>query len=322
MLSISLIRSVLVVAFFGGFFNFGWLFSSKQEAERVAAEQRQQAEEVRALRGKAVARQVAAVREFERRADAIIVRVYGEEDWRVEVAADKLTGWRESAYLSYLFAYETATGKACAGNYIAEAVNPVFGCALRRALLGLHKEFEVLSVELATAALEYNQARRRVLGEIPPTTQTADFSALGEIRLPTREAGEAAMRTTINAGALGIDAACLPILVGSIKVVLDAVVVRMTATLVTSGTLVVADGPLPIGDAFAALVGVGGSIWSACDLYKARTQLVPAVHGKLEEQYRAQEKSLRKTAVAQAYQLLETYENAQNPTPELDRKKL
>ena len=323
MLTIPYIRPVLILAFLGGILNLGWLFSSKQEAERAAAEQRQRVEHLRVLREKAMTRQIAAVKEFERRADAIISRVYREEDWRVEVATDKLTGWRESAYLSYLFAYGTLAGKPAApGDYIGEAVNPLLGSALRRALLSLHKEFDAMSIELAAAAMEYNQARHRILGEIPPEAQTLDLSGLGEIPLPIRETGEAAMRTTMNAGALGVDVLCLPILVGSIKVVLDAVIVRMTTTLAVSGTLVVADGPLPIGDAIAVVVGVGGTVWSVCDLYHARTQLVPAVHGKLQEQYRAQEKSLRKTAVAQAYQLLKTYENAQNPTPELDRKKL
>jgi hypothetical protein len=322
MLTIPYIRPVLILAFLGGLLNFGWLFSSKQEAERAAVEQRQRVEQVRVLRVKATARQIAAVKEFERRADAIISRVYRQEDWRVEVATDKLTGWRESAYLSYLFAYETATGKACVGDFIGEAVNPVFGCALRRALPSLHKEFDAMATEIRTVALEYNQARQRILGEIPPEAQTLDISGLPESMPPVRETAEAALKTTTNAGALGVDAVCLPILIGSIKTVLDAVIVRMTGTMVASGTLVVADGPFPIGDAVAVVVGVGGSAWAAHDLYNARTQLVPAVHGKLQEQYRAQEKSLRKTAVAQAYQLLKTYETAQNPTPELDRKKL
>ena len=323
MLKIPYIRPILILAFLGGLLNFGWLFSAKQEAERAAAEQRQRVEQVRVLRVKAMTRQIAAVKEFERRADAIISRVYREEDWRVEVATDKLTGWRESAYLSYLFAYGTLAGKPTApGDYIGEAVNPVFGCALGRALGSLHGEFDAMAAEIGTAALEYNQARHRILGEIPPEVQILDLSGLGEIPLPIREAGEAAMRTTVNAVALGVDALCLPILIGSIKVVLDAVIVRLTATLAVSGTLVVADGPFPIGDAIGVVVGVGGSAWAACDLYKARMQLVPAVHGKLQEQYRAQEKSLRKIAVAQAYHLLETYENAKNKTPELDRKKL
>jgi hypothetical protein len=322
MLSIPFIRPVIILAFFGGALNFVWFFSSKQGAERADAGLRQRTEELRALRGRAAARQAAAVKEFERRADAIIARVYREEDWRVAAATDKLTGWGDSAYLSYLFAYDAVAGSSTAGDFIGDVVSPVFGCALGRALGSLHQEFEVMSTELGTTAMEYNLARQRILGEISPSAQGADFSGLPEPMLPVREAGETAMKTTINVGALAVDAVRLPALISSTKVVLDAVIARITATMASSGTLVVADGPLPVGDVAAVVVGVGGGIWAARDLCNAHTQLVPAVRAKLEEQYRAQEKSLRKIAVAQACQLLKTYETAQNPKPEPDRRKL
>ena len=311
-------RRLLVPILLGGSFVLGWpLISNFQAAQKEKHLQR--AREIQALSDKAATRQLAAVEAYKQKVDGIVTRIFAQEEWRIQVASTSLTGWKESMYLSYLLAYDSLTGGATAGEFIGQTVNPVFATPLRLALPLIHREFDILSTELDLAAREYAVAVKRVSDPLPNGGKVADFSATQPPALPTQESMKGAVQTSLNAGLLGVDAVFLPQLSGQIGTVLQAVVNRLTTTLAASGTLVAADGPLPVGDMIGALLGVGGSIWSAHDLHEARTKLGPAVRTKLYEQYRNQQISLRKTAIEQAYLLLKTYEHIQ-PTRSNDER--
>lgn len=313
MLKATSARIVLLPVILGGLLGLGWLSFSKLEIA-WKEERLRKSREVRVIYEKALARQIAAVNVFERKVDGIVAEVFEQEQWRVEAAAASLTGWKESAHLSYLFAFDSVTGQATAAKFIGQTVNPVFGSPLRRALPLIHREFAVLSAEMATAYREYSEAVRRVSGASSDEVRIADLSGISQPVLPVQESVKGALQTTLNAGFLGLDAVFLPQLSSQIGIVLQAVVSRLTASFATAGTFVVVDGPLPIGDIVGVVIGVGGSIWSAYDLYEARAKLVPVVRAKLHEEYRGQQISLRKTVVAQAYLLLKTYEKNQ-PLP-------
>ncbi|MBP5182359.1 MAG: hypothetical protein J6331_04960 [Lentisphaeria bacterium] len=46
------------------------------------------------------------------------------------------------------------------------------------------------------------------------------------------------------------------------------IVARLVLTGTSSGICAAADGPLPVGDIIGAVLGIGGGIWCACDLYR------------------------------------------------------
>lgn len=302
----------------GGFLGLAWFLFSNWQASKTERH-RLSMQEVRILSEKMATRQRGAVGAFERKVDEIVTLAFAEEKWRIDAAAAGLTGWKECAYLSYLYAFDSITGDTSAGIFIGNTVNPAFGSPLRRALPLIHQEFAVLSAELDLAAREYFEAVKRVSESMPNGGKIADFSSVSQPILPTQESVKVAIQTTLNASALGVDAIFIPQLVVQIRTVLQAVVSRITASFATSGTLVLADGPLPVGDIIGVVVGLGGSIWSTCDLHTARENLGPSVRTRLQQQYQSQQISLRKIAHEQAYLLLKTYENIQ-PAPSSNKK--
>jgi hypothetical protein len=95
----------------------------KSATERLMAEKARKLDERKAA---TLARQRAAVVKFEKQADQILNAAYRKEEWRIHVAVEDLTGWKASAYLSYLLAYDGLRGKSTAGTFIGQTASPVF----------------------------------------------------------------------------------------------------------------------------------------------------------------------------------------------------
>ena len=51
-------------------------------------------------------------------------------------------------------------------------------------------------------------------------------------------------------------------------------IVRLTQTATMAGMSAVADGPLPIGDVIGAIIAVGGTVWTVCDIYQAAHAMI------------------------------------------------
>jgi hypothetical protein len=298
------------------------LWGRQQESTKagVSPEEERIDAELQRLKDTALASHRAAATRFESKLDGILADIYTQEEWRINVAVDGLTGWKESAHLSYLIAYSAITGKSAAGDFIGAKVSSVFSVPAGRAMMLIAESYAEMEREMAVAANNFSAASLKAIESLPDSARRMNLLELNAVNIPSREITDAGMKTTLNSVGLAVDAVLIPKLCASAGVVLQTVVGRTTATLATSGTLIVADGPFPVGDAIAVVVGVGGGIWAACDLYHARKHLVPAVRQQLQDDYQAQHKMFRKIVKQQASTLLKQYENKITPLPPLDRK--
>ena len=90
----------------------------------------------------------------------------------------------------------------------------------------------------------------------------------------TADVGKDNMRSTVYAVAgLGMEAVFAKTLIRSLGRVLGAISARMAVSWGSAAGLAVADGPLPIGDIIGVVMGVGGTAWSAYDLWQCRVRL-------------------------------------------------
>ena len=90
----------------------------------------------------------------------------------------------------------------------------------------------------------------------------------------TAEVGKDNLRSAAYAVAgLGMEAVFAKTLVRSISQVLGAIAARMAASWGGAAGLAAADGPLPIGDIVGVVMGVGGTVWSAYDLWQCKVRL-------------------------------------------------
>lgn len=87
----------------------------------------------------------------------------------------------------------------------------------------------------------------------------------------------------IDAGiAVALEAACIRQTVAAAAKILGKTVARQAGTMAAGAGAAVADGPLPLGDALAAIAIAGCTIWSFCDVYKAKKILPAELRATLE----------------------------------------
>ena len=75
------------------------------------------------------------------------------------------------------------------------------------------------------------------------------------------------------AAGLGMEAVFAKSLIRALVRVLGLVAARLGASWGGAAGFAVADGPLPFGDVVGVVMGVGGTIWSAYDLWQCQDRL-------------------------------------------------
>jgi len=248
-----------------------------------------------------------ALARFEPALDAALTRA-SSDNRRLDRAAAELTNIRGTATLVYFSAYDRFYGTSKTSEFIAAVTGPALAEYSQRQLAAVGRVVSDFTKELDVHSTEFGERS----GIIVRTESGSHAVALNvdTLKLPHTEAVGAAWRSSLAVGFLGLDALLARKVALSAAVVLRHVLGRMETTIVTSGTLAVVDGPFPVGDAIAVVIGVGGSIWTVRDFYKARTELVPAVRTQLRQQAVQIRVNIRKSAVAQAYQIQQAHESA------------
>jgi len=90
----------------------------------------------------------------------------------------------------------------------------------------------------------------------------------------TSEVGKDNVRSAAYAVAsLGLEAVFAKTLMRSLVRVLGSLAARLGVSWGGAAGLAVADGPLPFGDIIGVTLGVGGTVWSAYDLWQCRVRL-------------------------------------------------
>ena len=82
---------------------------------------------------------------------------------------------------------------------------------------------------------------------------------------------------------LSIEALFLKKTIASLSTVLGKIVARLAVSYRGGTACAAADGPFPIGDIIGVVMAAGGTVWSAYDLYKVKTQLGPDLKNLLQQ---------------------------------------
>ena len=96
---------------------------------------------------------------------------------------------------------------------------------------------------------------------------------------------------------LSIEALFLRKTIASLNTVLGKIVARLSTSYSSGSVCAAADGPLPIGDVIGIVMAAGGTVWSAYDLYKVKTQLGPELKSLLQQSVRECQAACRMEAL-------------------------
>ena len=96
---------------------------------------------------------------------------------------------------------------------------------------------------------------------------------------------------------LSIEALFLKKTIASLRTVLGKIVARLSTSYSSGSACAAADGPLPIGDIIGIVMAAGGTVWSAYDLYKVKTQLGPELKNLLQQSVREGQAACRMEAL-------------------------
>ena len=115
----------------------------------------------------------------------------------------------------------------------------------------------------------------------PLTSHCAEGAAVYGVKLNTALFHDLVAETGKNnflsgayaVGGLGLEALFLKSLLRSLSKVLGAVAAKLAVSWTGAASCAAADGPLPVGDIVGVVMGVGGTVWSAYDLWQCRVRL-------------------------------------------------
>ena len=96
---------------------------------------------------------------------------------------------------------------------------------------------------------------------------------------------------------LSIEALFLKKTIASLSTVLGKIVARLSTSYSSGSACAAADGPLPLGDIIGIVMAAGGTVWSAYDLYKVKTQLGPELKALLQQSVRECQAACRMEAL-------------------------
>lgn len=106
-------------------------------------------------------------------------------------------------------------------------------------------------------------------------------------------------RSAVTASITGVvDAALIGTTYRSITTLLAPMITRIASSTSFAALLTIIDGPLPVGDIVAAVIAVGGTVWTISDMHKAVKEN-EALAGKLEQALKQEITSLESTAFDQ-----------------------
>jgi hypothetical protein len=224
----------------------------------------------------------AHIREYDatvRAVEAILERARKSAGERAKESAAPMQGMGNVAKCIWLGTQDKVSGGSRMEDYIAAAMDPATDLMvetrseLQVTLDAFHQstkarldDFEKESLEIA--AREGVQLVDLYLDE---ETFVRHFQAAEDL---VHKSAVAVLTTAL-------DVALIQGTLAQIGRLLGPLIGRLAGTATASGTSVLADGPLPIGDIVAAVLALGGTVWTAVDLQQA-VQANQALPGLIE----------------------------------------
>ena len=145
----------------------------------------------------------------------------------------------------------------------------------RDKVTGSHKTQDYLESVLSGPLVGPCRAGAKVYG--------CDITAAGFINGVRAVNSDYALTGASALTGLSIEALFLKKTIASLSTVLGKIVARLAVSYRGGTACAAADGPFPIGDIIGVVMAAGGTVWSAYDLYKVKTQLGPDLKNLLQQ---------------------------------------
>lgn len=189
----------------------------------------------------------------------------------------ELTSFKECTRLCYLIAKDKLNGTTDTEQHIQQIldrniiVHAVQGSQkIQNVLARLDDQFARNHTEMT---IELAAATDGVLDSFEPAFKERFTDFIRTLNKSALLSSDISTKTVLSSFGLAVDALFLKSAVSAAQRVLGSIATRMGTTVAASLTSAAADGPLPIGDIIGLVIMVGGSAWSAYDLYKAQVTL-------------------------------------------------
>lgn len=198
---------------------------------------------------------------------SIIAEARKEARIQAGYSASPFQGAKNAAWAVNLGIQQQLGGGDELTNYTERALRPAVGL-LSRTRVQLMESVEGLRDRSAARCNDYRKEVLSFAGEadlelVGCNVDSVFFSELAA-------SINAIIARTMSAEiAAGLEVALVKSTIASIGNVMGPIIKKAAEALGISGGLVVVDGPIPLGDAIAAIVAAGGTIWTAYDIHQA-----------------------------------------------------
>ena len=241
------------------------VYGPKQRLRRASLKRLVEEETIRYL-----AENEKAFREFERKLPQA-----GEEEFllaqkNVPGAAKEFShaGW--NLKLCCKMAKDALYKTDDAGKVLAEKLKPGILAPCERGNARIRAELENFLLVLTENETNFHANLALCAGQSGRfgSRETARLRFLLECGKFARQAESDALDRFLVLFSAGLELLFLRSTVKMISSAFRHIVARLVLTGTTSGICAAADGPLPVGDIIGAVLGIGGGVWSAYDLYR------------------------------------------------------
>lgn len=205
---------------------------------------------------------------------------------RFIASKEGLCGFKVCASLAYKMAYD----KVKKTNRTEDAIVPVVkerliphlqeGCEKyaewsKRFIDEMMLERQTLAYDLALKCQDFQTAIVVIPDEAAQMIQSATTNLIAQIEEHAKESAFAAVGAGIEAVMIRSSFAAIQKCVISVgRSCLAPIAAKLVSTAGTATVSAVADGPLPIGDIIGGVVAIGGTVWTAYDIYRV-TEAMP-----------------------------------------------
>ncbi len=200
----------------------------------------------------------------------------------VEFIASKkgLCGWKVCISLAYKMAYDEVKGTSKA----EEAIAPVVAEHVEKHLVAALTPYNEIvkrcqeKMLLETSAFQTDCALRMAEFETLLSGLTLlnhdDLEQLGAAieGMENRIQGIAVKKASIVVGTV-FEAVCIRFTYALVKRLLAGAAAKMVGSVGSAATTSIVDGPLPIGDIIGGVILIGGTAWTAVEIYQATSSM-------------------------------------------------
>lgn len=240
----------------------------------------------------------------------ILAEARKEVSSKADVATQPFRGFGNASSCAATGAKDKLCGGQELQNHIRRSLEPATGL--------LHSTREKILVEIATtrqnSMARANDYRKETLqfardAGMDPTLIDMKLPAIGEMAKRLDHAIDKTLSAEIG---VSLELIFIKPTIKILMKVLGRAIATAAGTASAAGTACIADGPLPIGDIIGGTIVLGGSVWTAHDIWQAvdENNRLP---GKIEAMLNAQLSGLDKTSASALDQMEEGYQALFSP---------